>query len=270
MNRSVPCAVLLGISLVGGGNPASAGDSADAVKELAPSGTLTVGIVEAPNAGAFFITKDRMSGQPSGVTVDLGAELARKMGVPVAYRIYPNSGECTEAASSGAVDVAFMPVDEERRSKVAFGPAYYLLESTYLVSGASGIESLAEVDQARVRIVGIANTTTIRAATRTLKNTVPIPARSVDEAVGLMRTGRADALALSRDSLRPILAELPGSRILEGGFQQTSISIAVPRNRPAALAYVTDYLERAKASGLVRQIFDKAGLQDEAVAPAGR
>ena len=55
------------------------------------------------------------------------------------YRVFPNSGECTEATSAGAVDVAFMPVDEERRKKVAFGPAYYLLESTYLVSGPSGI-----------------------------------------------------------------------------------------------------------------------------------
>src|SRR5690349_10638361 len=142
MNRFVRCAVLLGVPLVSGGiAAASASDSADAVKELAPAGTLRVGVVEAPTSGAFFVAKDRATGQPSGVTVELGAELARRIGLPVEYRVYPNSGECTEATSSGAVDVAFMPVDEERRGKVAFGPAYYLLESTFLVSAASGIAS---------------------------------------------------------------------------------------------------------------------------------
>jgi polar amino acid transport system substrate-binding protein len=45
-----------------------------------------------------------------------------------------------------------------------FGPAYCLVESTYMVTGASGIRTLAEVDRPGVRVVGIANTTTIRAA----------------------------------------------------------------------------------------------------------
>ena len=45
----------------------------------------------------------------------------------------------------------------------------------------------------------------------------------------------------------------PGSRIVDGGFQQTGIAIAVPKGRPAALAYVTKFLEEAKASGAVRR-----------------
>jgi polar amino acid transport system substrate-binding protein len=160
-----------------------------------------------------------------------------------------------------------MPVDEERRAKVAFGPAYYHLRSTYLVSAASGLMSLAEVDEDQVRVVGIANTTTIRASARSLQKTAPIAARSVEEAVEMIRSGRADAFALSHDSLTPFLGVLPGSRILDGAFQETSISIAVPKDRPAALACVTAFLEAAKRSGLVRRAFDRIGRVDEAVAP---
>ena len=80
-------------------------------------------------------------------------------------------------------------------------------------------------------MVGIANTTTIRAAGRTLKNTGITAATSAEEAVAMLRTGKADAFALSRDSLRPFVAQLPGSRIVDGGFQQTGIAIAVPKNR---------------------------------------
>src|SRR5256885_1652125 len=93
------------------------------------------------------------------------------------------------------------------------------------------------------------------------------PAASVEEAMALLRAGKADAFALSRDSLPPLAAQLPGSCIVDGGFQQTAIAIAVPKNRPNALAYVTAFLQQAKASGSVRRALDKAGFPNEPVAP---
>jgi polar amino acid transport system substrate-binding protein len=237
-----------------------------AVKELIPNGKLRVGVVFAPAPSAFFVVKDP-NGQPRGVTVDLANELGQKLGVPIEFMVAPNSGLVTDATESGAIDVAFMPVDEERTKRVDFGPAYYLIESTYMVTGASGIRTVAEVDRQHVRVVGIANTTTIRAASRSLRNTSISAANSVDEAVSMLRNGKADAFALSRDSLPPFVAALPGSRIVDGGFQQTGVAVAIPKNRPNALAYVTAFLERAKASGSVRRALDRAGFPNEPVAP---
>jgi polar amino acid transport system substrate-binding protein len=178
-----------------------------------------------------------------------------------------NSGLITDATEFGAIDVSFMPVDEERKKRVDFGPAYFLIESTYVATAASGFKTVVDVDRANARIIGIANTTTIRAAARSLKNTTIAPVASVDEALGLMHVGKADAFALSRDSLTPLVAQLPGSRIVDGGFQHTAISIAVPKNRPNALAYVTAFLDGAKASGSVRRALDQAGFPNEPVAP---
>ena len=55
------------------------------------------------------------------------------------------------------------------------------------------------------------------------------------------------------------------------GLSATS-SHPVQKNRPGALAYVTTFMEDAKASGEVRRAFDSAGFKDAAVAPpsAGR
>ena len=53
---------------------------------------------------------------------------------------------------------------------------------------------------------------------------------------------------------------------MDGGFQQTTISIAVPPGRVGAMEAASAFLERAKASGLVRAAFDRVGLQAEAVA----
>jgi polar amino acid transport system substrate-binding protein len=236
------------------------------MKELTPTGKLRAGIVYAPALSVFFAVRDA-DGRPRGVTVDLADELARQLGVAADFMVAPNSGMVTDAVESGAVDVAFMPVDDERKMRVAFGPNYCLIESTYMVTGASGIRTLGEVDRPNVRVVGIANTTTIRAAGRSLKNTTITAATSVEAAVEMLRTGVADAFALSRDSLPPFVAQLPGSRIVDGGFQQTGIAIAVAKGRPAALAHVGTFLERAKASGSVRRALDRAGFRDQPVAP---
>jgi polar amino acid transport system substrate-binding protein len=240
--------------------------SSAAIAELAPTGKLRVGVAAAPSRSALFVVKDA-NGQPSGVTVDLGNDLARRLGVPVEFFVASNTGELVNAASSGAIDVAFMPVDDERRKKLDFGPAYFVIESTYLVRPDSGIDSLADVDRSDVRVVGIANTATIRAAGRWLKNTTITATPSVDQAMEMLRSGTTDAFALTHDSLPPLAAKLPGSRILDGAFLQAGVAIAVPKNRPNALAYVSLFMEEAKMSGAVQRAFEDAGLKGLAVAP---
>jgi polar amino acid transport system substrate-binding protein len=59
----------------------------------------------------------------------------------------------------------------------------------------------------------------------------------------------------------------PGSFIVDGGFQQTVIAIAVPKGRLEALGKVTEFMREAKASGAVRRAMDAAGMLDLAVAP---
>ena len=135
------------------------------------------------------------------------------------------------------------------------------------MSAASGLQTLADVDQAHVRVVGVADTTTIRAATRSLVHTVPVAIRGVDEAIAAFRRGEADALALSRDSLGQVMAGVPGSRITPGGFQHTTISIAVPPGREGALAVASGFMTAAKRDGTVRRAMDALGLAGESVAP---
>jgi len=239
------------------------------VSELTPTGKLRIGVASAPSASPLFVVKDA-DGAPRGVTVDLGRALANELGVAAEFMVAPNTGDLTDALEAGRIDVSFMPVDDERKKRIDFGPVYFQVESTYMVTGASGIKTVDQVDRAGVRVVGIANTTTIRAAARTLKNTTVVAAPSVGDAMAMMKGGKADAFALSRDSLPPFVAQLPGSRIVDGGFQQTGIAIAVPKNRPNALAYVSAFLEQAKASGSGRRALDRAGFRDEPVAPPAR
>ena len=262
MGRGFVAAILGAAVLAWPGAPASA---ADAKQELAPTGPVRIGLVEAPDAGVFFVARGP-DGAPRGVVADLGADLARNLGVAVAFKVFPNSGEATDAVRSGAVDVSFMPVDEARRAIVAFGPGYYDLESTYLVTAAAGVGDVSEVDRPGFRVVAIAGTTTFRASARTLTKTQPVAVPSVAEASAMMRDGRADAFALSRDTLPPIARTIPGSHIVTGGFQRTSVAVAVAKDHAAALAWVTGWLDEAKRDGTVKRIFTANELGDQPVA----
>lgn len=247
-----------------------ADDKTDAVrKELAPTGTLRVGIAVGPSVSPLWTARDAKTGKPHGVTVDLGTALAQKLGVPVEMIEHSSSGEITNAVDKDTWDVGFMPVDEERKTKLAFGPNYSLGESTYLVAPGSTIRTIEEVDRPGVRVVGVENTTTIRAARRTLKQATVTGTKGADEILGLLRDGKADAVALGRDSLEDITKMVPGTRVLDGHFWAVGTAIAVARNKPAALAYVSEFIEQAKADGTVQRAFDASGLKSATVAPAG-
>jgi polar amino acid transport system substrate-binding protein len=238
------------------------------LKELAPTGTLRGGVVVAPAASVFFAIEQ--GGRPQGVTVDLIGAFADEIKLPLELKLFPNSGELTAAVSRGDCDVAFMPQDAERAKVVAFGPAYYMIESTFLVPAGSRIQTLADSNFKGARAIVIASTTTGRSAARFLTQGSIQEVRSVDEMTAMARAGDGDLFALSRDAFATLLPALPGARVLDGGFQHTGVASAVPKERPAALALFSDFVERAKASGVVRRALDNAGFTDAEVAPPAR
>lgn len=235
-------------------------------EQLTPTGRLRIGVAYAPKPTPIFVAPDGEGGY-RGVPIDLGRALAQELGVPLEIRAAATTGELTELCLSGAIDLGFMPADDERRKRLDFSPPYFVIESTFLAVDGWGIENLAQVDRADITVVGIAGSTTIRAAARSLGAATIVAAPSIDEALALLKSGRAQAFALTHDALPPLQKEVPGSRILAGAFQVTEVAMALPRGRPRARAGLDRFMVQAKASGLVRRAFDVAGLGGLPVTP---
>lgn len=248
-----------------GATTAKAND-ADVMKQLAPTGKLRVGIAYAPKPTPIFAAKDA-AGEVRGVPRDLGDALAKSLGVPVELTAAATTNELTDKIVAGDLDIGFMPADDERRKRVDFSPPYFVIESTFLAAGNTDIKTSADVDKPEITVVGINGSTTIRAAGRVLKVARIVPAKSVDEAMEMMKSGSVQAFALTHDSLPPLQQQLPGSRILDGAFQTTGVAIAVQKDRPAALAYIKAFVDKAKTDGTVRKAFDGAGLTKLSIAP---
>lgn len=261
------CILLIGLILTC--SRASADDTA-ARAELVPTGTLRVAIAVGPTYSGIYAVKDAASGNYRGVTIDLSTALAKKLEVPITFVPYLGSGEIQEAAASDVWDVTFMPIDDERRKFVDFGASYHLLQSTYLVAPGSTIKTITDANAGGVRIVGVKGTATFRASNRASPNASHTALMGVDDTIAMMLAGKADAVALGRASLGGVVEKLPGARILDGGFLNSTTAAAVPKGKPEALAYVSTFVEDAKASGLVRRAFDAVGLGGEQVAPAGK
>jgi len=247
----------------------TSGGAAAALRELAPSGSLRVAIAVGPAASALWCVRDAATGKPRGVPVELGTALAQKLGVPVALIEYAASGAIISETNNNRWDVTFVPVDDDRKKIVDFGAPYHLLQSTYLVAPGSVIKTVAEVNRPGVRIAGVDGTTTFRASTKASPNATPVTVKDPDTAVSMMRKGEVDAIALSRETIVGLLGIVPGSRALDGGFLNSTTAIAVPKNKPAALAAVTDFIEEAKASGLVRHALDAMGMTTSQIPPVG-
>ena len=140
----------------------SASANESAMKELAPTGKLRVALVFAPSKSLFFNVKE--GERQARITADHRGGAGKKARPPGRAVLFPNSGLAIDALEAGKVDVSFMPVDEDRKKRIAFGPDYVLAESTYMVTAASGAKTVEDVDKPGMRVIGIASTATIRLA----------------------------------------------------------------------------------------------------------
>ena len=93
---------------------------------------------------------------------------------------------------------------------------------------------------------------------------VPSPTDPVD----LVAAGKADAYAHLKPFLFRSSGKVPGSRVLEGYIFFDRIAIAVPKGRSVSMAYVRRFVEDVKATGLVKDAIDRAGLRAVVVAPS--
>jgi len=232
--------------------------------DLASTGKLRAGI----NYGnAILATKDAATGQSRGVAVELTQELGRRLGVPVELVAYDSVATMVDAAKTGAWDIAFLGADPARAGEISFTAPYLELESTYLVPAGSRLTAIADVDRDGVRVAAPARAAYELYLSRSLQHAQLVRAPSADAAFDLLVQGKVDALSGLRQALAALVGKLPGSRMLDGRFFAVQQAVGVPKGRDAGVQYLRQFVEEAKASGLVARAIEKTGFQGVSVAP---
>ena len=163
--------------------------------------------------------------------------------------------------------MGFMGPDPSRTG-VDFSPPIVQLDYTFLVPAGSSIQRVADADRPGVRIAVVSDHASTLTLSRVLKHAQLVYAATPDPTFELLRAGQADAFASIRAVLLAYSLKLPGSRVLEEHYGANLVGMVVPKGQTARLAYISEFIEQAKASGFVQQAIDRAGLPGHKVAPA--
>ncbi|WP_043358814.1 transporter substrate-binding domain-containing protein [Belnapia sp. F-4-1] len=239
--------------------------SPDVLSQLAPTGILRAGI----NMGNFLLVTGRSaSGDPEGVAPGMARAIAERLGLPIRYVPYPKPGELADAAGSGAWDIGLIGAEPQRAEKIAFTAAYAEIEATYLVPPNSAITSLAEVDRPGVRIAVTARAVYDLWLDRNIRHATLVRSDSLDRACRIFVDDGLEVLAGLRPRLLADAEALPGSRILSGGFTAVQQAIGTARGNAAGAAFLQDFVEEAKASGLVARLIEQHKVRGLSVASA--
>lgn len=239
--------------------------SPDIIAQLAPTGVLRAGI----NLSNFLLVNGRSpEGEPRGVSPSMAAAVAARLGVPVRYVSYPRPGELADAAGTGAWHIGLIGAEPQRAEKIAFTAAYAEIEATYLVPPGSPITTLAEVDQPGIRIAVTARSAYDLWLERNIRHAALIRTESLDAAWTRFRDDKLEACAGLLPRLLADQPTMPGSRILPGRFTAVQQAIGTARANAEAAAWLADFVEEAKASGMVARLIQEHGVSGLAVAPA--
>jgi polar amino acid transport system substrate-binding protein len=222
-------------------------------------------------AGLFSTqyTKDPASGQLMGVRVEIARALAARIGVPAVMVELATPPDVVQCLKAGACDVVFLPRDERSAGIGDFSPPYLQSEYTMLVPAGSSIRSLADADKSGTRIAAVRNHSSTMTLTRAIKQADVILGENELAAFELLRAGRADAFASTRQYLLRASKNLPGSRVLADYYGANLNRVVIPKGHPGWLSYVTGFVEEAKASGLVQKAIDRDGTFAFQLPPPG-
>jgi len=240
--------------------------SREVIAELAPHGVLRAGI----NMGNFLlVTGKSPSGDPAGVAPDMAREIADRLGVPVKYVPFARPGELADAAGSDVWDIGLIGAEPARAEKIAFTAAYVEIEATYLVPAGSPLRTVEEVDRPGVRIAVTARSAYDLWLARNIKHAELVRSESLDGAFDQFVAEKLDALAGLRPRLISDVQKLPGARILDGQFTAVQQAVGTARQNAAGARFLRDFVEEAKASGLVARLIERHKVQGLSVAASG-
>jgi polar amino acid transport system substrate-binding protein len=223
-------------------------------KLLASTGRLRVGI----NLSNFLlVTGKTAAGEPVGVAPDMGAEIARRLGVPVSYVLFPQPGLLADKVDTDTWDIGLIGAEPQRAEKIAFTSAYCEIQSTYLVPQASKITSISEVDRPGIRIAVTARTAYGLWLERNIKQATLVWTETIDAAYERFSADKLEVLAGLKPRLLADVLRMPGARILDGQFSAVQQAIGTSRRQVAAAAFLQSFRDEVVASGFVAGLIEK-------------
>jgi ABC-type amino acid transport substrate-binding protein len=214
--------------------------------------------------------KDPATGVLSGWPIDLIAALGERIGVQGVPVEHPNPADALISVASGACDCGIIGIEAERATKIDYSPPLVEADYTLLARPDFPYRSVADADREGVRIAAVRHHASTIALGKIIKHATFVYADMPEPTFQILQRGEADLFASLHEVLRHYAARLPGSRIWESRYGFNSLGFSVPKRHAARVAYLSEFAEHAKTSGIVQRAIDRSDWSGIRVAPPAR
>jgi len=255
--------------------------SAAALAQLAPTGTLRVAI---NGSNALLASRNAQNMLTGGTSVDLACRLAARLNVPLQFvginglDNYPTSPALVSDTNANKWDIAFAlePLTNTSNPPGVISNYHLGVENVFVVLNGSPFQSTAdvaslisEIDQPGVKISVQLGTSPAAYLANTLKFATFVLTGPAPDNFNRIKLAKTDAgyadIAVGGRAAGLMFANANGGRILLPPFVNINLGPWMSSGKPEGSCYLTDYVEAARASGLLQLIVDRS-----APTPTGR
>lgn len=218
--------------------------TSDVAADLAPAGTLRAAI----NLGNPVLAQGTPD-DPTGVTVDLSREVARRLDLPLEMTCFDAAGKSFEVIRTGLADLCFLAIEPAREKDVAFTAPYVVIEGVYAVPISSPIHSPADADSDGVRIGVKEGSAYDLFLARTVQRATLV--RGADGIVAFGEHGLEVAAGI-REPMTAHVAADDGLRLIEEPFMEIRQAMGTSHDKRAeTVQWLRDLVDELVDSGFV-------------------
>lgn len=235
-------------------NAADSFDDGTAMKELAQSGEITIGVkYDQPGIGFKGATDDA----PVGFDPEIGKILAASLGIDPAEITWKEtiSDNREPFLQSGEVDlvIASYSITDERRAIVGQAGPYYVTGQQLLVQKGSDIQSVADLKGQEVcSVTGSTSLDNVEA-----KGANPRGFDTYSECRDQVLSGTVDAMTTDGAILLGYVAENPDELAVVGDeFSEERYGVGYSKDSPEMCQWITDTIKKAEDDGTWAAAFE--------------
>jgi polar amino acid transport system substrate-binding protein len=153
-----------------------------------------------------------------------------------------------------------------RAARIAFSAPYITIEGVYLVPAGSALQRTEDVDRPGTRIGVIVDSAYDLFLTRGLKHAELVRLAGPEEVRRELVEGRVDLIAGVKPALEADARVVKGSRLLPEAFMSIRQAMGTPREREAGAAHIALFIEDAKRSDLLAELFARNRVEGGSLA----
>jgi len=251
---SVLSILLLVLALAGCASSKKSTEPRGALSRIVQNGVIRVGMTgEQPP-----LTMMSRDGEFLGLDVALMRVLAQNMGVEARFVKLPFN-RLLDALDTGDVDVVMsgMTITPARVERVAFVGPYFTSGKTLLTRTAelAAVEIAEDLNRPELRFAALAGSTSEDFARAMLPNSKILTPDRLDEALGMVLSGKVDALIADRETCSFAVLRHPGEGLIASSatFTLEPMGIAVPLDQPHLASLIQSYLTALSEKGAIEK-----------------